>query len=246
MTAMYCKGKEPFTPQRVLAIGAHADDIDFGASGTIATWAKDGAHIEYVVVTDGCKGTSDHSMSPEQLIATRQTEQRAAAQTLGAADVHFLSYKDGELEVTMALKKDLARLIRQVRPDTVITLDPTMVYSSQFGTINHPDHRAVGQATLDAIYPLSRDHLSFPDLFTDEHLEPFKVAHALLIHLDKQDCLVDISGTLDLKLTALAQHASQFTDIDKVGEFVKSHAAELGKTAGVSYAEGFVRLDLPE
>lgn len=243
---MICQNQTPFTPQIVLAVGAHADDIDFGAAGTVAAWAKDGARIEYAVVTDGSKGTDDVGTSPDQLIQTRQAEQRTAAQTLGVAEVHFLTYPDGELEVTMALKKDLVRLIRKVRPDTVVTLDPTMVYSSQLGIINHPDHRAVGQATLDAIYPLARAHHSFPDLFTDENLEPHKVAHVLLLHLDKHDCLVDISGTLDLKLTALAQHASQFADMNKVGELVKSYAAELGESANVPFAEGFIRLDLPE
>jgi LmbE family N-acetylglucosaminyl deacetylase len=246
MTTMHCDSKEAFVPQRILAIGAHPDDIDFGAAGAIAAWIKDGAHVEYLVITDGSKGSADQTISPQQLVQTRQEEQRAAAQTLGVTDVHFLNYEDGALEITQALKKDIVRVIRLVRPDTVVTLDPTMVYSSQLGIVNHPDHRATGQATLDAIYPLARDHLSFPELFTEEKLEPHKVAHALLIHLDKQNCLVDISGTLDLKLTALAQHASQFTDMDKVGDFVKSLAAELGELANVPYAEGFVRLDLPE
>jgi len=246
MTTMYCEDKEPFVPQKILAIGAHPDDIDFGASGAIAAWVKDGAHVEYLVVTDGSKGSPDLSMTSQQLIQTRQDEQRDAAQTLGVADVHFLAYEDGALEVTQALKKDIVRVIRQVRPDTVITLDPTMVYSSQLGIVNHPDHRATGQATLDALYPLARDHLSFPDLLTEEKLEPHKVAHVLLIHFGKHDCLVDISGTLDLKLAALKQHASQIPDTDKTNEFVKSMAAHLGKTAKVSYAEGFIRLDLPE
>lgn len=242
---MISKDKAPFTPKVVLAIGAHPDDIDFGAAGTIAAWAKDGARIEYVVVTDGGKGTADVGTTPEQLVQMRQSEQRSASQTLGVAEVHFLTYPDGELEVTAALKKDLVRLIRQVRPDTVVTLDPTMIYSEKHGIINHSDHRAVGQATLDAIYPLARDHLSFPDLFTDEKLEPFKVAHALLIHLDKHDCLIDVSGTFDLKLAALQCHVSQFTDMNKVGEQVRDIATTLGQEAECEYAESFVRLDLP-
>jgi LmbE family N-acetylglucosaminyl deacetylase len=121
-----------------------------------------------------------------------------------------------------------------------------MVYSSELGIINHPDHRAVGQATLDAVFPLARDHLSFPDLFSEEKLEPHKVTHVLLIHFDKQDCFIDISGIFDLKLAALQCHASQFTDIDKVGRYVRDMAAALGRKAGCEYAEGFVRLDLPE
>src|SRR5690606_35386064 len=115
----------------------------------------------------------------------------------------FLDYQDGELAVTLGLKKDIVRVIRQVRPDTVITLDPCMVYSSQLGLINHPDHRAAGQATLDAVFPLARDHLTFPDLFTEEKLAPHKVAHVLLTSLDKPESLIDISGTIDVKLAAL-------------------------------------------
>jgi LmbE family N-acetylglucosaminyl deacetylase len=245
MVTMYCEEKDPFIPRRILAIGAHPDDIDFGASGAIAAWAKEGAHVEYLVVTDGSKGSADPAMTPEALVKTRQAEQRTAAQTLGVTDVHFLNYEDGALEVTQALKKDIVRIIRLVRPDTVITLDPTMVYSSQLGMVNHPDHRAAGQATLDALYPLARDRLSFPDLLAEEKLEPHKVAHALLIHFGKQNCLVDISGTLDLKLAALTQHASQIPDTDKVSEFVASRAAKLGEPANMPYAEGFIRLDLP-
>lgn len=236
---------EPFTPQVVLAIGAHADDIDIAAGGAIAAWIQDGARVEYVVVTDGSKGSDDKQMTSPQLIEKRQAEQRAAAATLGVADVHFLGYEDGALEVTMELKRDIVRVIRQVRPDTVVTLDPTMIYSSERGMVNHPDHRATGQATLDALYPLARDHLSFPELFTEEQLEPHKVTHALLIHFGKHNCLIDISGTFDLKLAALRQHPSQFGDMHKVGEFVKSYAVQLGEVAHVSYAEGFVRLDLP-
>ncbi len=231
-------------PKRLLAIGAHPDDIDVTASGTIAAWVQQGAHVEYLVVTDGGKGSADPAMSPDVLRKIRADEQQAAIEILGVQKVHFLDYKDGELEVSMELKKDIVRSIRQVKPDTVITLDPTMVYSSQLGIINHPDHRAVGQATLDAIFPLARDRLSFPDLLSEEQLEPHKVAHVLLIHFDKHDCLVDISGTLDLKLAALAQHKSQFTDIDKVGSFVKARATKLGESLQVEYAEGFVRIDL--
>ncbi|CAN5330119.1 PIG-L family deacetylase [soil metagenome] len=237
---------QPYIPKTILAIGAHADDIDVTAGGSIAAWIRDGAHVEYLIVTDGSKGTADTNATPEQLIQTRQHEQREAAQKLGVADVHFLPYEDGQLYVNQELKKDIVRMVRQVRPDTVITLDPTMVYSSELGIINHPDHRAVGQATLDAVFPLARDHLSFPDLFSEEKLEPHKVTHVLLIHFDKQDCFIDISGIFDLKLAALQCHASQFTDIDKVGRYVRDMAAVLGRKAGCEYAEGFVRLDLSE
>jgi LmbE family N-acetylglucosaminyl deacetylase len=236
---------EPYQPQRVLAVGAHADDIDFGASGSLALFARAGAHVEYLVITDGSKGSADLTVTSEALVLLRQQEQREAAKTLGAQNVTFLGYEDGCLEVTQALKKDIVRVIRQVRPDTVIVMDPTMVYSSQLGFINHPDHRAAGQATLDAVFPLARDHLSFPELYTDESLEPHKVAHLLLINLEKQNCFIDISETFDLKLSALFKHGSQIPDRDAVTTMLKTRAAHLGEEIGVAYAESFMRIDPP-
>lgn len=235
---------EPYAPARVLAIGAHADDIDFAASGSIAAWAKTGAHVEYVVITDGSKGSADKTTTSEQLVQTRQSEQLAAAKILGAKNVHFLGYEDGQLEITQALKKDLVHVIRSVQPDTVIVMDPTMVYSSQLGIVNHPDHRAAGQATLDAVFPLARDHLSFPDLYA-AGLEPHKVAHVLLVNFEKQNCFVDISETFDLKLEGLCAHASQIPNTDNVRAMVRGRAEQTGLTAGFALAEGFIRIDVP-
>lgn len=236
---------EPFTPTKVLAIGAHADDIDFAAAGSMAVWAKEGAMVEYVVITDGSKGSTELTVTPDAMAATRQQEQKAAAEVLGVRDVHFLGYEDGQLECTREVRKDLVRLIRQTKPDTVVAIDPTMVYSSKFGIINHPDHRAAGQATLDAIYPLARDHLSYPELYTDEHLEPHKVTHVLLLNLEKQNCFMDITDTFDLKLAALTKHASQGFARQQVIDLVTLFATEAGRAADCRYAEAFVRIDCP-
>lgn len=233
---------EPYTPQVVLAVGAHADDIDFGASGSIAAWAKAGARVEYVVITDGSKGSSATDMSAEQLVKLRQDEQRAAAEVLGARAHYFLGYEDGQLEVTQELKKKLVEIIRTVRPDTVVVLDPSMLYVAETGFINHPDHRAAGQAVLDAVFPLARDHLSFPDLFA-KGLKPHKVAHVLLMNLEKQNCYVDISDTMGQKLEALCRHASQIPSPASVRTMLKDWAAKMGAQAGCQYAESFVRID---
>ncbi|HEX7368091.1 MAG TPA: PIG-L deacetylase family protein [Candidatus Saccharimonadales bacterium] len=233
----------PLTPKIVLAVGAHADDIDFGASGSVAKWAKEGAEVHYLIITDGSKGSADPGVTGEELIAIREREQQEAAATLGAKQVHFLRYEDAALEVTQALKKDIVRVIRQVRPDTVVVMDPTFVYSSETGFINHPDHRAAGQATLDAVFPLARDHLSFPDLYTREHLKPHKVAHVLLINLDRQNFFVDISGTFELKVAGLMKHASQVLPEDRLRPMLEQRAAVTGGRCGAKYAEGFVRID---
>jgi len=235
----------PLRPKVVLAVGAHADDIDFGAAGALAKFAADGAAVQYLVVTDGSKGSADLSVSPKELIAQREAEQRAAAKTIGAQGVTFLSYEDGQLEVSMALKKDIVRVIRRVKPDTLIVLDPSMIYVAEAGFINHPDHRAAGQATLDAVFPLARDHLSFPELLADEKLAPHKVAHLLLINLEKQNYYVDISDVFEQRLSALLQHVSQIPDQNQVAAMIKSRAATLGRKTGSAYAEGFIRIDLP-
>ncbi len=234
---------ETYEPKVVLAVGAHADDIDFSASGSIAVWAKSGARVEYVVITDGCKGTKVRDVSNEGLAETRRKEQEDAATVLGAHEVHFLDYEDGNLELNNKLRKDLVRLIRQVRPDTVVVMDPTVIYSSELGYINHPDHRVAGQATLDAVYPQARDHLSYPELL-EEGLEPHKVAHVLLTNFEKQNCFVDISETFDLKLAAIDCHISQFPDNQTTHEMLKSVATKSGLLCGSRYAEGFVRIDV--
>lgn len=234
----------PFTPKVALMIGAHADDIDFGASGAVAKWAKDGAEVHYLVITDGSKGSSDASMTCEQLIATREQEQRDAAAHLGAKEVHFLHYEDAALEVTQALKKDLVRVIRQVKPDTIVVMDPTFIYSAERGFINHPDHRAAGQATLDAIYPMARDHLTFPDLLEQEHLEPHKVAHVLLINFEKQNYYVDITDVFETKVEGLCKHVSQIPNPATVRSMLEQWASTTGAKTGSKYAEGFVRIDV--
>jgi len=236
---------DDYEPKVVLAVGAHPDDIDFGASGSLARWAKAGARVEYLIITDGSKGTDDRSLTGSQLTEVRQAEQRNAAATLGAQNVTFLNYEDGALEVTLALKKDIVRIIRTVRPDTVIVMDPSMVYSSAYGFINHPDHRAAGQATLDAVYPLARDHLSFPELLDQAHLEPHKVAHVLLMNFDAQNFFVDITETLEFKLLALSQHVSQLPNQSATFAMIRERAASTGALAGVKFAESFIRLDLP-
>lgn len=238
----------PFTPKVALMVGAHADDIDFGASGTVAKWAKQGVEVHYLVVTDGSKGAHNPEVTSEQLVAIREQEQREAAATLGAREVHFLHYEDAMLEVTLPLKKDIVRIIRQIKPDTVVVMDPTVAYSVYNGMalINHPDHRAAAQATLDAVFPLARDRLTFPDLLTEEHLEPHKVEHVLLINMrGEQTYYVDITDVFETKVQGLFKHASQVPDQAAARAMLEQWAATAGAKTGTKYAEGFVRLDIP-
>lgn len=229
-------------PKVVLGVAAHPDDLDFGASGSMAKWVAEGADVYYLILTDGSKGTDDRQLSPAELINTRREEQKNAGKVLGLAEVLFLDYEDGSLECNYDVKRDIARVIRQVKPDVLVTFDPSVIYSASRGFINHPDHRAAGQAALDAAYPLARDHLSLPELMA-EGLEPHKTSTILLMNFDDANYYVDITGTFDKKCQTLAEHKSQQMD-GEAQKFVKEFAREAGKAIGVDYAEGFVRIEL--
>lgn len=224
-----------------MGVGAHPDDLDFLAGGSLAKFAASGADVHYLILTDGSNGTAKQDLAATQLVAMRRAEQDAAAAATGAVSSEFLNYKDGELEVTLALKKDIVRIIRILKPDTVITFDPSLLYYAPRDFINHPDHRAAGQATLDAIFPLARDHLSFPDLQAEGY-EPHKVKTVLLSNFEKQDFFIDITDTIDAKIAALTAHASQMPNMATVEQTVRNTAAQTGAILGTPYAEGFVRI----
>ena len=229
------------TPKTVLAVFAHPDDMDFSSSGTIAKWARKGSVVTYLVCTDGSKGSEDPAMTPRKLAALRKKEQLAAAKILGVQDVRFLGHRDGELIADLKLKEDIAKCIRQTRPDLVITLDPTFVYSTARGFVNHSDHRAAGQAAIDAVFPLARDRLNFPH-HEKQGLAPHKVKTLLLVALENPTHCEDISGTMKLKIKALKAHASQVSP--EFEKRISERARKFGKKAGCRHAEAFKRIDL--
>jgi LmbE family N-acetylglucosaminyl deacetylase len=232
----------PLHPKVVLGIAAHPDDLDVGAGGTMAHFASQGAEIHYLILTDGGKGSDDPSMTSPQLVELRHAEQQTALEIVGGKTITFLDYPDGELEVTMELKKQIVKVIRSVKPDVVITMDPTVVYAAQRGIINHPDHRAAGQATLDAVFPLARDHLTFPDLYADGY-EPHKTATILLVNFNESNFAVDITDAFETKFQALKAHVSQFGDLEG-SSWLRDMAQAQGKEAGYELAESFVRIDM--
>lgn len=230
-------------PKIVLAIAAHPDDLEFGVSGSVAKWVQDGAEVHYLICTDGSKGSDDLKLTGSELTKLRREEQRTAAKILGVKSVTFFDYEDGLTEASPALKRDIVRQIRIVKPDVVVGQDPAMLYIADYGVINHNDHRNVGLATMDAVYPLARDHLSFPD-FMAEGLEPYKVKDLLLMgSFENQNCYVDITGTYETKLKALAAHASQ-VDVEAVRGWLDTMSERLGELGGFKRAEGFIRLHL--
>ena len=230
----------PQTIERVMVVTAHPDDSEFGAGGTVAKMVKDGREVTYVVVTNGNKGSGDRSMTPERLAEIREREQRAAARVLGVERVEFLGYPDCEVEDTRDLRRDVTREIRRWRPDLIITMNPfrtTNLYAS------HRDHRIVAGVVLDCVYPLARDHMSFPELMP-EH-EPHKVREVHVMQWEQPQLVVDITDTIDLKLKAVACHQSQVGDFAAVEKRVRERSAEIGQPKGYAYAEAYDQLVLP-
>jgi LmbE family N-acetylglucosaminyl deacetylase len=234
--------KEPLPPPRAMVIAAHPDDIEFVVAGTVAKWVRAGTRARYVLVTSGDAGSQEPNITREQLARIREKEQRAAAQAVGVDDLVFLGYHDGEVEPTLALRRDLVREIRRFRPDAVICYDPTrLLIGDRY--INHPDHRAVGQAALDAIAPAAAMPLAFVELRA-EGLEPHRVKEVLVASTFDPNAWIDISDTIEKKIEALRQHASQFPDGWDPEEMLREWASESGKEVGVPYAEAFRRIVL--
>lgn len=226
----------------ILGVGAHPDDLDFGAAGTFAKWVKEGHHCYYLICTDGRKGSSNPKITEEELINLRKQEQKEVVKILGLKDAFFLNYKDTELVADLKLKKDIVRFIRKLKPDIIVTLDPSYIYSKTRGSINHTDHRACGIATLDAIYPLARDRLTFREL-EKEGLKPHKVSTVYLTSSEDSNEILDITDMMEVKLKTLEAHKSQITE--KALDWVKMRAKMLGTKKGYKYGESFIKLTLP-
>lgn len=201
-------------PSVVLAIVAHPDDIDFGMAGTMALLASQGVEIVYCLVTDGDAGGEDRSVARHRMAGIRRDEQRAAADIVGAKEVCFLGYPDGRVEPTLSLRRDLSRVIRQVRPDRVLTQSPTRNLDRLFAS--HPDHLAVGEAALSAIYPDARNAFAFPELLASG-LEPHSVPQVWLSGGPNPDVFMDITDVFPTKLAALVAHTSQTGHRDPAG-----------------------------
>lgn len=228
-------------PSRIAVIVAHPDDAEFGGAGSVARWVRDGAKVAYVIATNGDKGSGDRTMTSERLARIREEEQRKAAEVLGVEPVLFLGYRDGELEDTPALRRDVVRVLRRLRPERVVTQNPSRTLNPGG---SHRDHRTIAGVVLDAVYPMARDHLYFPELLA-EGLEPWKVREVYLMGHNEPDVWVDISETLDVKLKALACHQSQMGDWEWVEARVRERAQAIGQAKGLASAEAFCRVKFP-
>jgi LmbE family N-acetylglucosaminyl deacetylase len=228
-----------FIPTRVISIHAHPDDQEFTVAGTLALWARQGCQILSIIVTSGESGSNETSRGAEYkpvLASIREAEQTAACARLGIQETVFLHYPDGELEPSLALRREVTRHIRRWKPDAVVIGDPQAVFSGN-GYINHPDHRAAAQAGLYAAFPSSGSRLIFPEILL-EGLEPHDVKRVYIHGAETSDTWVDISASIDVKIEALREHVSQLRDWDPE-KMMRDWAAEDGKDHGMAYAEAF-------
>lgn len=217
--------------ERALVVTAHPDDVDFGIAGSIALLTEAGVEVTYLVVTDGQAGGFDREVARDEMPAIRRAEQTAAAAAVGVTDVRFLGRMDGEVEADHALRRDVSRVIRQVRPDLVITSSPERHYE-RVGS-SHPDHRAVGDATLDAVYPFARNPFAYPELLEEERLEPWIVAEVWLLGDMAPDTHLDVTGTVDRKIAALREHRSQLTDPAAIEDRVRDWLSRTAREGGL-------------
>lgn len=238
--------KAEYFPKIAMSIQAHPDDQEFTIAGTLAKWARAGCQVISVIVTSGDAGSNATDKGAEykpELAHIRRAEQQAANDILGVKETVFLGYPDGELVHTLELRKELTRLIRLYKPDVVLTGDPTRrFYGSDY--INHPDHRSTADAACDAVFPSAGTRLIFADLL-NEGLEPHNVKRLYLWGAEDRNTWVDISETLEVKIAALKQHASQMGDWDPSG-MIREWAADTGKEKEIEFAEAFKSMTLVE
>jgi LmbE family N-acetylglucosaminyl deacetylase len=217
-------------------VTAHPDDVDFGSAGTVAAFTSAGVEVTYCIATSGDAGGSDRTMSRADMAALRQDEQRAAAAVVGVSDVRFLGYPDGMVETTRELRRDISRVIRQVKPERVLTQSPER--NLDFIFASHPDHLATGEAAVDAVYPDARNPFAHPELLEVERLEPWTVPELWIMGPGGQNAgvAVDTTATVERKVAALMCHKSQMPDPDTVAQRVREWARGNGELAG--FAEG--------
>ena len=206
--------------ERALVVTAHPDDVDFGAAGTVAAWTAAGVAVSYCLVTSGDAGGFDDTPR-EEMAGLREAEQTAAAAEVGVDDLTFLHYRDGSVAATTELRRDIARVIRRVRPQRVLTQSPEWFWE-RIGA-SHPDHRATGEAALAAVYPDARNPFAHPELLDEEGLEPWTVPRTWLMACppERVNRVVDVGPTLGAKLAALRAHRSQVAHRDDLEEIVR-------------------------
>lgn len=227
--------------RRGMVVVAHADDAEWGCSGTVAKWCAEGWEVVYVLCTDGSKGSDNAEMTSQELVRVRKQEQLNAGKVLGLRDVVFLGYEDAMLQPTLELRRDIAREIRRYKPDVLICMGPVRKLSGN-DYLGHPDHFASGEAALSAVFPTARDRLTFPELL-EEGLEAHKVREVWIMEHDNADLYIDVTDYIETSIAALKAHQSQVTE-EEAEKYMRQWRSRIGEKAGFKYAEGFKRFRL--
>jgi LmbE family N-acetylglucosaminyl deacetylase len=224
--------------RQALVAFAHPDDAEFLCGGTVAKWVREGTEVHYVCATDGSAGWNGPDLSREEIARLRGEEMRQAADVLGVHSVTFLGFADGTLEPNLELRRAVTREVRRRRPDVLLTFEPSLWLGRRY--VNHPDHKAIGEAVLAVVACDAPTRPQFPELL-DEGLEPHKVPRLWLPTSDGADTYVDISDTIELKIEALHRHKSQMENMgmNDVDDRIREWAAGMGKERNVKYAEAF-------
>jgi LmbE family N-acetylglucosaminyl deacetylase len=231
--------------QHIMVVTAHPDDAEYMIAGSVAQWVREGRQVTYAICTNGDKGSSNPDFTPEQLARVRQEEQQAACAVLGVREVVFLGYADGLLQNTLEFRRDIVRQIRRLRPDAVVCQDPTKRWYGKT-YLNHPDHRAAGDATLDAVFPSARDYHFSAELI-QEGLVPHKVRHIYISPgFEEDDVWFDITDFIEQKIAALYEHKTQMNGAERsqAAEFVRWIGRYMARGRGIEYAETFKYLRL--
>ena len=216
---------------RILVVTAHPDDVDFGVAGSVAAWTSGGVEVAYCICTDGEAGGSDVSMSRADMAVIRRQEQTQAAKVVGVSDLTFLGFPDGRLQPTMELRRDISRVIRQVRPERVLTQSPERRWDFIFAS--HPDHLAAGEAAVCAVYPDARNPFAHPELLDEEGLEPWTVNELWIGGVADPTIAVETTTTIERKVAALLCHKSQIDDPDGIAQRVNEGGRASGAAAGL-------------
>ncbi len=230
--------------ERILVVTAHPDDVDFGVAGSVAVWTSRGIDVTYCVVTDGDAGGFDPAVPRSEIGGIRRSEQTTAASHVGVTDLEFLGYPDGRLEPTIELRRDISRVIRQVRPQRVVCQSPERNYGRIYAS--HPDHLAAGEATLCAVYPDARNPFAHPEL-AEEGYEAWTVSEVwMMAATSGPNRCIDITDTFDRKVKALLSHESQHTEPERIEPLVRDWSTMVAQLAGLDsgrLAEGFFRIE---
>ncbi len=217
--------------ERILVVTAHPDDLDFGASGTIAQWVKAGIEVSYCIATNGDQGGEDPDVPRQEMPKIRQREQRDAGAAVGVTNIEFLNYRDGWLEPTIELRKKIVREIRKVRPQRMVIQSPERNWDRLFSS--HPDHMAAGEAAIQAVYPDARNAFAFEDLLKEEGLQPWTVDEVWVMSAANPNHHVDITDTFDQKMAALHSHVSQTAHNPNLENMVREWGARNAASVGL-------------